>query len=242
MEKLQYLAWPSGSPTAAERGRLARDVIAPALLALGPRGLSIQVDDADADVPVPMPPPADEVQPFLLVSVWLDRYDDRAPFEAVLREHTDRLAGYLVTESLYTDYGGNEHAAPRDWPDGTRSPGVVMVTLLRRPERMDYDDWVTHWHTVQSPVSEAMQPRMRYVRNAVVRPITPDAPPIAGIVEEAWPSAEHMTNPMLFYCAGDDRELMQRHLSEMLDSVTAFLDLEDLRSFTTSEYLLLTGP
>jgi len=31
---------------------------------------------------------------------------------------------------------------------------------------------------------------------------------------------------------------MQRNLSEMLDSVTAFLDLGELRSFTTSEYLL----
>jgi hypothetical protein len=238
VEKLQYLGWVEGD--AAARGRLARDVVAPALLALGPRGLSIQVDDEDADVPVPMPPPAGEPQPGLLVSVWLDRYDDRGPYEAVLRDACERVAGYLVTESLYTDYGGNRFSGPRDWPDGERSPGVVMVTLLRRPEGMDYDDWVTHWHTVQSPVSESMQPRMRYVRNAVVRPLTPDAPPIEGIVEEAWPSAEHMTDPMLFYCADDDEALMQRNLQAMLDSVTAFLDLRELRSFTTSEYLLRT--
>ena len=115
-----------------------------------------------------------------------------------------------------------------------------MVTLLRRPARMSEDDWITHWHTVQSPVSEAMQPRMRYVRNAVAAAITPDAPPIEGIVEEAWPSPEHMTDPLLFYCADGDRELMHRNLTAMLESVTAFLDLEDLRSFTTSEYLLRT--
>jgi len=200
----------------------------------------MQVDDADARVPVPMPPPDGEVQPFALVSIWLDRYDDRAPYEALLRGASERIAGYLVTESLYTDYGGNRFAGPRTWPDGERSPGVVMVTLLRRPHRMSEADWITHWHTVQSPVSEAMQPRMRYVRNAVARPITPDAPPIEGIVEEAWPSAEHMTDPMLFYCADGDPELMQRNLTEMLASVTAFLDLADLRSFTTSEYLLRT--
>ena len=29
-----------------------------------------------------------------------------------------RRAGYLVTESLYRDYGDNEHAPTRDWPDG----------------------------------------------------------------------------------------------------------------------------
>jgi hypothetical protein len=136
MEKLQYLCWPRAGQTPEDHGRITREDVAPALLALGPRGLSIQVDDADAQVPVPMPPPADEVQPFALVSVWLDRYDDRAPYEAVLRDASHRIAGYLVTESLYTDYGGNRFSGPRDWPDGTRSPGVVMVTLLRRPARM----------------------------------------------------------------------------------------------------------
>lgn len=240
MEKLQYLCWPVPGLDASARGTVARDAIVPKLLALRPRGLSIQVDDSEADVAVPMPPPEDEPQPFLLVSIWLDRYDDRAPFESVLDAECDRIAGYLVTESMYTDYGGNRHGAPRDWPDGARSPGVVMVTLLRRPSTMSEHDWITHWHTVQSPVSEAMQPRMRYVRNAVVRPLTADAPPIEGIVEEAWPSPEHVTDSMLFYCAGDDRELMKANLSAMLDSVTAFLDLGELRSFTTSEYLLKT--
>ena len=240
MEKLQYLCWPRAGLNPTERGRIAREDLAPALLALGPRGLSLQVDDADAQVPVPMPPPADELQPFALVSIWLDRYDDRAPYEDVLRAASERIAGYLVTESLYTDYGGNRYSGPRAWADGERSPGVVMVTLLRRPDRMSPAEWIAPLHTVQSPVSEPMQPRMRYVRNAVARPITPDAPPIEGIVEEAWPSAEHMTDPMLFYCADGDPERMQRNLSEMLESVTAFLDLADLRSFTTSEYLLRT--
>lgn len=240
MEKLQYLCWPRAGLARDELGTIARDAIVPKLLALRPRGLSIQVDDADANVPVPMPPPEDEPQPFLLVSIWLDRYDDRAAFEAVLRAECAHIAGYLVTESMYTDYGGNRHGSPRDWPDGQRSPGVVMVTLLRRPAHMNEDDWITHWHTVQSPVSESMQPRMRYVRNAVARAITPDAPPIEGIVEEAWPSPEHMTDPMLFYCADGDRELMKSNLSAMLDSVTGFLDLNELRSFTTSEYLFKT--
>ena len=238
MEKLQYLCWPRSELTPLARGHLARDVIVPALLALDPRGLSIQIDDDDAQVPVPMPPPEGEPQPFLLVSIWLDRYDDRAPFETILHDHCGRIAGYLVTESMYTEYGGNPHGRPRDWPDGQRSPGVVMVTLLRRPATMTEADWITHWHTVQSPVSEAMQPRMRYVRNAVARAITPDAPPIEGIVEEAWPTPEHMTDPQLFYGAGDDADLMVRNLTEMLESVQAFLDLNELRSFTTSEYLL----
>jgi len=223
-----------------EQGRLFVEEVAPALRALAPRGLSLQVDDADAPVPVPMPPPADEPQPGALVSVWLDCYESRVPYEEVLRAVSPRVAGYLVTESLYRDYGGNHWSEPRTWPDGVRSPGVVMVTLLERPDRIPYDAWIEHWHGVQSPVSEAMQPRTRYVRNAVVRPLTPDAPPWLGIVEEAWPSAEHVTDPMLFYGADGDPDRMQAHLAEMLESVSAFLDLDRIRSFTTSEYLLLT--
>jgi hypothetical protein len=240
VEKLQYLCWPAPGGAPAEHGRRFRDEVAPALLALDPRGLSLQVDDADAQVPVPMPPPADEPQPAALVSIWLDNYDTREPFEAVLRDASERIAGYLVTESIYTDYGGNRWSEPRSWPDGERSPGVVMVTLLERPERMSYEDWIAHWHGVQSPVSEAIQPRTRYVRNAVARPVTPDAPPWLGIVEEAWGSPEDITDPMRFYCADGDAERMQANLSTMLDSVTTFLDLERIRSFTTSEYLLRT--
>jgi hypothetical protein len=224
----------------AEQGRCFLEEVAPALLALGPRGLGLQLDDADAQVAVPMPPPADEPQPGALVSIWLDCYDARAPYEEVLAGVSERVAGYLVTESLSRDYGGNRWSAPRSWPDGARSPGVVMVTLLERPARMAYEDWIAHWHGVQSPVSEAIQPRTRYVRNAVARALTPDAPPWLGIVEEAWGSPEDLTDPMRFYCADGDPERMQANLATMLDSVTAFLDLDRIRSITTSEYLLRT--
>ncbi|MSO38149.1 MAG: hypothetical protein EXQ69_07855 [Acidimicrobiia bacterium] len=214
------------------------DKIAPALIALEPRGLSMQIDDDDSDVPVPLPAPADEPQPGALVSIWLDRYDDRAPYEAVLRSVSDDIAGYLVTESLYTDYGGNQWSPPRNWENGERSPGVVMVTLLRKPTKMADDDWFAHWHDVQSPVSEAMQPRTCYRRNTIARSITPNAPNLRGIVEEAWPSAEHITDPALFYNAKTPEEV-NANLTSMLGSVTAFLDLSELRSFTTSEYLIL---
>ncbi|HEY7440485.1 MAG TPA: hypothetical protein VIC35_13900 [Acidimicrobiia bacterium] len=233
MEKLQYLCWGDAADPHA---------VVKTLLRQGPVGLSAQLDDADARVPVPLPPPADDPTPSALFSIWLDRYDDRGPYEALLDDAYDEVDGYLVTESLYTDYGGNRWGRPRDWPDGERSPGVVMVTLLEKPERMSFEDWIAHWHGVQSPVSERLQPRMRYVRNAVARPVTPGARPYLGIVEEAWPSAEHVTDPMLFYCADGDAEKMQAHLNEMLASVTGFLELDRIRSFTTSEYLVRTPP
>jgi hypothetical protein len=108
---------------------------------------------------------------------------------------------------------------------------------------MGTEAWIAHWHGVQSPVSEAIQPRTRYVRNAVVRAVTPDAPPYRGIVEEAWPSAAHVTDPMLFYGGDGCRERMRQNLERMLESVQGFLDLDRIRNVTMSEYLLAAvGP
>ena len=111
-----------------------------------------------------------------------------------------------------------------------------MFTASKRP----YEEWVRHWHEVQSPVSAAIQPRTRYVRNAVFRPVTEGAPPYEGIVEECWPSARHVEDPMLFYCADGSAERMKENVEKMMASVTAFLDLDRIRTITMSEYLLKT--
>ncbi len=97
---------------------------------------------------------------------------------------------------------------------------------------------MTRWHTRISPITEAIQPRARYVRNAVFRAVTGDAPPVRGIVEEAWPSLEHVTDPMLFYCADGDPERMNAHISQMIEEINAFVDLSTLRSVTMSEWIL----
>jgi len=238
VEKLVYLleARPDLAGDAL-RDRLLGNV-APRLLDLGAHRLTVNVADSEARVPVPVPLPAGEPPIAAEVSVFLDCHDRRGPSEALLDEVCARKAGYLVSEALYRDYGGNRFSKPRDWPDGRRSPGVLMLTLLERPARLSREAWLAHWHGVQSPVSEEIQPRMRYVRNEVVRPLTPDAPPFEGIVEECWPSARHLTDPMLFYLGEGSQERMRAHVQRMLESVRGFLDLERIRSFAMSEYLV----
>jgi hypothetical protein len=103
---------------------------------------------------------------------------------------------------------------------------------------MGFEEWLTFWHTKQSPMSEAVQPRCRYVRNMVVRPLEDGNPPWKGIVEEAWPSAEHVTDPMLFYCSGGDPEVMNQNITTMLDHVMKLTDLSTLRSMTMSEWII----
>ena len=240
MEKLQYLMWlPEGTPRSAVKP-LMIDGVAQDLLAGEIRGLTIDLDDDDADVAAPVPPPAGEELPTALVSVWVDCYDRRSWIEEILRNVSQRLDGYHVLESLYTDYGTSTWAAPRDWPDGTRSPGILTVATFEQAEGTDFEEWLAFWHGRQSPMSEAVQPRCRYVRNLVVRPLEPGKPAWRGIVEEAWPSAGHVTDPMLFYCAGGDPDVMSANITTMLDHVTKLTDLNTLRSMTMSEWIMKT--
>lgn len=235
-----YLVWLPEPVTPEQVRTTMLDDVAPRLLALGPTGLSMDLDDPDAQVAPPVPTPEGETPVRAIVSIWLANYDDRGPYEGVLRSVADRIAGYLVTESLYTDYGGSRHAGPRTWPDGERSPAVLTCSFIEQKRDLSYEDWIEVWHTEVSPVTAELQPRMRYVRNAVVRPVTPDAPPFKALVEEAWPSAEHIVDPLLFYNADGDPEVMQRHLTEMLGVITRFLDLDTMRNNTMSEWLLKT--
>jgi hypothetical protein len=239
MEKVIFLLWGDG---AAESGDDLRDRLlgetAPRLVAAGARGIGINVHDTEAEAaPSPAPPPEGEDPHVAEVSVWLDSYERRGQVESALADLGHRMAAYLVVESLYDDYGTTPHAPPRDWADGERSPGVLTVALIHRPAGLEYHEWITRWHGTQSPVSAELQPRTRYVRNEVVRALTEDAPEIDGIVEEGWPSAGHVADPMLFFRASTPDEL-NANLTRMMASVEACLDLARLRSATMSEYLV----
>jgi hypothetical protein len=238
MEKLMYLAWLDEASSRAEVADVVLGQIGEPLLALDPLRLSVDIWDPESDIPAPVPTPEGETPLHAVVSLWVDTVEHRERFEAVLSAATKRLAGYSVVESLYRDYGGNRWSAPRDWPDGQRSPGVLTVALLRQDPAQTLDEWMRRWHSRISPVTEAIQPRARYVRNAVFRAVTDDAPPVRGIVEEAWPSLEHVTDPMLFYCADGDPERMNAHITQMIDEINAFVDLSTLRSVTMSEWIL----
>lgn len=237
-----YVVWGDGSPEvgAELRDRLLTET-APRLFAAGARALTVDVHDEEAaQAPPPMPTPDGEEQLVALVSVWIDAYDRRAPFESALAELGRRFAGYLVLESVYDDYGTTEYSGPRHWPDGERSPGVLTVALIHRPEGLGYAKWIEAWHGTQSPLSAELQPRTRYVRNEVVRAVTADAPEVNGIVEEAWASAETVADPMLFFNSGGDPAVMQANVEKMLGSVNACLDLGRFRTATMSEFFVRT--
>ncbi len=239
MEKVIYLIWGKGDASTGDgvRDRLLEDVV-PAMREAGVRFVTVNVHDGVADeVPSPAPVPADEDPHIAEVSVWFDCYERRLGVDGLISSLGRAWAAYLVVESVYEDYGTTPHAGPRTWPDGERSPGVMTLALIHRPEGLDYREWIERWHGTQSPESGRLQPRTRYVRNEVVRSLTPGAPEIDGIVEECWPSAGHVKDPMLFFNASSPEQLND-HVGQMITNVQACLDLGRLRSSTMSEYLV----
>ena len=237
MDKLVYILWDSREQNKSQRQQTLLKDVAPRLLQAGAVKLSMYIADQDANVRSPAPFHGGE-RMCAEVAIWLNDAGEHASCDEIFRIAGFRFAGYLVEESIYTEYGGNRHAGPRSWPDGQRSPGIVAVTLMERPKRLSREEWIRRWHGRQSPVSEAMQPRTRYVRNLVIKAVTPDAPRYEGIVEEAWPSAGHVTNYFLFYGAGKNPLKLVWNMVMMLRSVTSFLDLHRIRTTMTSEYIL----
>jgi hypothetical protein len=240
VEKLMYLCWLNDDLNPSGARDLMIDEVGDALLALDLLGLTIDVDDDASQIPPPSPQPEGEQPIRAIVSIWLDCYDRRGAAESVLAAACERIAGYSVIESLYRDYGGNRWSGPRNWPDGERSPGPLTVAVFEQHPDFEFDAWIRFWHERQSPMSEEVQPRTRYVRNAVFRSITDDAPPYRAIVEEAWPSAESITDPMKFFCGEGDPERLTANINTMIDTTMAFIPYETMRNLTLSEWILRT--
>ncbi len=231
MEKLVYLIRTrADADRASLRDELVERVV-PGLRRAGGTDVSVHVADDRVGIAGPMPEPAGSVGVTAAVGVWFAAHDLRSDADELLRPLGVRVDGYLVTESIWSEFG-QRRGEPRDWPDGERSPGLVTLALVHRNPALDERTFRDLWYLHQSPMSESTQPRLRYVRQRVVHPVTPGAEPLDGIVVESWPSEEVVDDVVAFHL-GD-----AGNLAVMLDSVQVAFDLPRLRSIAMSEYLL----
>ena len=230
MEKLVYLIRERASRDGVHlRAEVIGEVV-PRLHDLGAHDVSVHLDDDGVGIPGPMPCGGGELPVRAGVSLWLENHDERHELERVLGGVGERCDGYLVTESVYSEYG-QRRGEPRSWPTGERSPGLVTFALVHRNPSLDPRTFREFWYGHQSPMSERLQPRLRYVRNTVVHPVTPGAPPLDGIVVESWESEAVVSDIEAFHL-GD-----LENLTVMLDSVGTVFDMSRLRSIAMSEYL-----
>jgi hypothetical protein len=227
MEKLVYALWGVHEGLVENAG--------PDLLGLEPRGLTVNVVDPAVDMSaVVAMPDADGVG--ATVNLWLDSLDDRGPFEAVLAGAADRIAGYLVTESVPLAY------QDRTWPDGERSPGVKQITMFDRRADIGDTQFFAGWHGSHTPLTFEIHPICLYVRHAIARPLTDGAPRWRGIVEEGLREVEDLTDPMRYFSAGGSPEALEHNVKLVMDDVSTFLDLESVESYATAEHILRSAP
>jgi hypothetical protein len=212
------------------RERLVDD-IAPRLLSAGAHHVQVNVMDSGVE-----PAAGSRMRsgtgpcPEAMVSLWVDSANAslRAAYDEVVREVDADLVAYLVTESA---------PLPGDAVDGRR-PGYTQVSFLQRPERIDEQSWMTHWHNHHTQVAIDTQSTSRYLQNLVVRPLTPAAPPCTAIVEESFPE-EAMTDQSVFFDAVGDDERLKANADALMASVMAFLDFDLIDVVPTSEYAVL---
>lgn len=234
MEKVLYLlSAGDGTSGDALREQLVDDV-APRLLTSGAHRVQVNVMDSGVEAAA-----GSRVRsgtgpcPDAMVSLWVDSANGplRAAYDEVLREVDADLVAYLVTESA---------PLPGEPVEGQR-PGYTQVSFLQRPERLDEQSWLRHWHEHHTRVAIDTQATSRYLQNLVVRPLTPGAPPCAAIVEETFPLAA-MTDPAVFFDAVGDDVRQKANGDALMASVTAFLDFDLIDVVPTSEYAVSRVP
>lgn len=225
MEKLVYLLTRDGEAPGADLRAALVEKAVPALRAAGSSQISVNVDDEHVAQGEPVAIRRSQPPIRAMVSFWMQNADDRAACEEALAAHADSLWGYLVVESRPM-----VHEPPR----GERAPGANLVTCIKQKADISYEQFIDRWNNEHRKVAVETQSTFAYIRNAVVRRLTPDGFDWDGIVEESFP-IEALTDPHVWYDCTSEEEYKLR-LRRMIDSVTAFLDLSVLESTPMSEY------
>jgi hypothetical protein len=230
MEKLVYVVWKDPAVSDEEFQRALVGPLAAHLRELGAARLKVcAVDDAVAAgaglrIGRMDPPKAG------LVSFWLEQSQERAPHERAIADHAAKAAGYLVVESR--PIVNTTQLAPA----GERTPGFSFVSCIRPRAGLSHDEFIRLWYEVQRDTAIETQSTFSYVRNEIVRPLTPDAPPWAAIVEEGFPIGA-LDDPMVFYDARGSAERLAAHQKRMFEAVQTFLALDVIECHPMSEYV-----
>lgn len=172
------------------------------------------------------------------VSVWFGSIDDREPVAAALAGGpASPVHAYLVAESVPLDYGDE-----RGWRDGERSPGQSITTVFDKRPDIDDERFFAIWHGEHTPLSFEIHPFWSYIRNTVVRPLTPGAPSLRAIVYESVPTAEDMFDLHRFFGSGGDQALLAERIAQVDTHVASFADAPGLQTTPSREWILKTPP
>jgi hypothetical protein len=228
LEKLAYVVWKRpDEPDASFAQRLLEEA-APRLRSRVEK-LCVSVVDEDVAAGAKLRLGKQSPPKSGLVSFWLEQSQERAEAEAILAAACGRCAGYLVVESR--PLVNRERRASR----GERTPGFALVTCIEPKDGLSHEEFIRLWYSVQRDTAIETQSTFGYVRNEIVRALTPDAPRWAALVEENFPLGA-LTDSAVFYDAAGDPAKLRANRERMFRAVQGFLALDRVESHPMSEY------
>ncbi len=225
MQKLFYLLFDDAESDGTRLRESICDEAMPAIRGCG--GREVIVLGADADVAAGSPVRNCDPPIRAMVSFWLEDVADRRPAEEALASLVPaEPAGYLVVESRPLD-----HARAK----GERTRGMKQITCITRRPDISREEFVRIWHDDHRRVALETQSTFGYVRNEIIRVLTPGAPDRwSAFVEESFP-IEALGDPLVFFDAKTTAEY-EANLGRMLESCRRFMRLDSLDVTFVSEY------
>ena len=225
MEKLIYLLNRTPDMSVDAIGHATTEKIAPVLAREGAYRITANIADVTEIIAQHAPARISKGWETVgaVLSFWLDSLDARFAIEALFADSSAGYAGYLVTESVVKGY-------ERTWSDGERRPGYALFSALGKPAGVPDEEFYYWWQIRHSQSSARLHPhRWSYVRNAVARPLTPDAPPHRAIVLEHFRDFADFTDDSRFYGG-------EAALAEMYEELPHYCDFDSMISGPVSEY------
>lgn len=222
MEKLIYLLDRGSSPGTLQQS-LSQDIV-PALQKAEARNIVFNIADLDETITASAPQRiAGNWQDLgAVVSLWVDSIDCHKTLERILSKSGCELSGYLVTESV-------PQACEPSWKRNERRPGITQFTAHGKPEHIAEADFYRNW-SEHTELSFKLHPlRWSYVRNAVVRPLTDNAPNYRALVMEHFRELEDFTDESRYF--GDPAVVQQ-----MYEELPGFCDFGSMMTGPMSEY------
>jgi uncharacterized protein (TIGR02118 family) len=143
-------------------------------------------------------------------------YDSEEGRRAIERD----VAGFMGGAVAFATTEHVQKAPPAVPPLGTRSPGVKIIGLVRRPDGMSHAAFVEHWLDRHVPLALAHHPGLhKYVTNVVDTRLG-DGPEWDGIAELHFPSIEAMRTR--FFDSADGERVIREDMRRFIGATWGY--------------------